>query len=95
MLRYAAWRGAIADYVAGRTGQSPSDLIPQTIAYATLGVSMAAFSCWVNDPSQDLEANLDAAYAALESGWSGALADPSERARSVAAGNDARSRDRG
>ena len=73
MLRYAEWRSAIADYVANRTGQAPDALIPQAIAHAALGVSMAAFSCWVQDPEQDLEANIATGYAGLASGWTDVL----------------------
>ncbi|HWI22470.1 MAG TPA: hypothetical protein VNT22_07635, partial [Baekduia sp.] len=70
MLRYAAWRAVVADYVAQRTGHPVDGLIPQTIAHAALGVSTAAFTSWVNDDSQDLEDNLDRGYANLATGWS-------------------------
>jgi mycofactocin system transcriptional regulator len=69
MLRYTAWRRVIAEYVAARTGEPVTALVPQTVAHAALGVSMAAFSCWVEEPGQDLEANLEAAYASFASGW--------------------------
>ncbi len=69
MLRYASWRAVIADYVARRTGRPVDDLIPQTIAYAALGVSTAAFSSWVHHPEQDIEENLTIGYAQLASGW--------------------------
>jgi mycofactocin system transcriptional regulator len=69
MLRYADWRTVIAEYVAERTGSAVDGLIPQTIAHAALGVSTAAFTCWVHDPDQDIEQNLRIGYANLGSGW--------------------------
>jgi mycofactocin system transcriptional regulator len=74
MLRYAAWRTVIAQFVADRSGTAVDDLIPQSVAHAALGVSTAAFSCWVHDDRQDLEENLRAGYAGLASGWAGAIA---------------------
>jgi mycofactocin system transcriptional regulator len=61
-LRYSAWRRVIAEYVALRTGGSPDDLGPVTLAHVALGVSIAAFSTWVSDPSLDLEAALRGAW---------------------------------
>ena len=69
-LRYADWRGVVADYVARRRGERPGDLVPQTVAFAALGASMAAFSVWVADGG-DLEACLRGAYAALGAGFRG------------------------
>jgi TetR/AcrR family transcriptional regulator, regulator of mycofactocin system len=69
MLRYAAWRAVIADFVAARLGQRPDDLVPQTIAQAALGTSMAAFVRWVANPEEDLEDNLRRAYGLLGSGF--------------------------
>jgi TetR/AcrR family transcriptional regulator, regulator of mycofactocin system len=67
-LRYAEWRAVIADFVAARLGCEPNDLIPQTVAHAALGTSMAAFLVWVDDPSSDLVENLDEAYRLFGSG---------------------------
>lgn len=67
-LRYAEWRAVIADFAAGRLGCGPTDLVPQTIAHAALGTSMAAFLVWVDDPSSDLTANLDEAFRLLGAG---------------------------
>ena len=58
----------IADFVAGRIGCAPDDLIPQTVAHAALGTSMAAFLVWVDDPSSDLVENLEEAYRLLGHG---------------------------
>jgi TetR/AcrR family transcriptional regulator, regulator of mycofactocin system len=69
MLRYAAWRGVIAEFVAERLGQRADDLVPQTIAHAALGTSMAAFVRWVRNPHEDLNENLRQAYRLLASGF--------------------------
>ena len=78
-LRYAEWRAVIADFVAGRLGCDASDLLPQTVAHAALGTSMAAFLVWVDDPSSDLVTNLDEAYRLLGSGVSALVHDGSAR----------------
>ena len=67
-LRYAEWRAVIAEFVARRLSCAAEDLIPQTVAHAALGTSMAAFLVWVDDPSSDLVQNLDDAYRLLGSG---------------------------
>lgn len=68
MLRYADWRAVVAAYVARRRGESAHDLIPQTLAHAALGVSMAAFSAWVRGDTE-LEAALRGAYRGLADGF--------------------------
>lgn len=67
-LRYADWRAVIAEYIAERRDERPGDLVPQTVAFAALGASMAAFSVWVRDGGA-LEPRLRAAYAALAAGF--------------------------
>jgi TetR/AcrR family transcriptional regulator, regulator of mycofactocin system len=67
-LRYAEWRAVIAEFVAVRLGCEAADLIPQTVAHAALGTSMAAFLVWVDDPSTNLVENLDEAYRVLGTG---------------------------
>jgi hypothetical protein len=69
MLRYAAWRRVIAEFVARRLGQEPDELIPLTVGYAALATSMAAFVRWVNHPGDDLEENLERGYKLLASGF--------------------------
>lgn len=68
MIRYAEWRAVVAEWVARRLGCRPDDLVPQTVAHAALGTSMAAFVVWVDDPSTDLVANLEEAYRLLGTG---------------------------
>jgi len=77
MLRYAAWRGAVAEWAAARLGQRPDDLVPEAISQAALGASMAAFTRWVGHPREDLGTLLDQAYGVLgiEGAESGAVGD--------------------
>jgi mycofactocin system transcriptional regulator len=64
-LRYAAWRQVIAEFVAERTGQPPDALTPRTIAYAALGVAVAAYEQWLETDGADLGAMLDTAMRQL------------------------------
>ncbi|HYC81133.1 MAG TPA: hypothetical protein VEB65_05065 [Solirubrobacterales bacterium] len=68
MLRYAAWRRAVAEWTAARLELEPDDLVPETVSQAALGASMAAFTRWVGHPREDLETLLDEAYAVLDEG---------------------------
>lgn len=65
-LRYASWRAVIAEYVAERRGESPGDLTPQTIAWACLGLSLAAYEQWISRDGQDLEQLLNEAFTNAE-----------------------------
>jgi TetR/AcrR family transcriptional regulator, regulator of mycofactocin system len=67
-LRYAAWRQVIADFVAARTGQRPDALFPRTIAYAMLGVAVAAYEQWL-DGGGELCDLLDGAVCLLASAF--------------------------
>jgi len=71
-LRFAAWRAVIAEFAAERTGRRPDDLAPQAIAHAVLGVAVAAYEHWLNDPAADLGALLDDAMRQLAAAFSGA-----------------------
>ncbi|GDY31681.1 mycofactocin system transcriptional regulator [Gandjariella thermophila] len=72
-LRYAAWRAVIAEFVGRRLGQPADALAPQAIAYATLGVAVAAYEQWLRDEDADLGALLDAAMRELAAGFAGSL----------------------
>jgi len=61
-LKYASWRGVIAEFVAERRGERPEDLAPQTIAWACLGVCLAAYERWLADEESDLLELLDSAF---------------------------------
>lgn len=65
MLRYAAWRQVVAEFVAARRGELPTDIVPRTVGFVLLGTSMAAFVHWVENPDTDLDANLREAYGVL------------------------------
>jgi hypothetical protein len=68
-LRFTAWREVVAEFVAERTGSKPGDLAPQAIAHAVLGVSVAAYEHWLDDPGSDLGALLDDAMRQLGSAF--------------------------
>jgi TetR/AcrR family transcriptional regulator, regulator of mycofactocin system len=57
-LRFAAWRQALADFVAGRLGLDADDLLPKTMAYVYLAVSLAAYERWLLDPEASITAVL-------------------------------------
>ena len=71
-LRFAAWRTVIAEFAAERTGRRPDDLAPQAIAHAVLGVAVAAYEHWLDDPAADLGALLDDAMRQLAGAFAGA-----------------------
>jgi mycofactocin system transcriptional regulator len=58
-LRFTAWREVVAEFVAERTGRRQDDLAPQAVAYAVLGVAVAAYEHWLDDQGSDLPALLD------------------------------------
>ncbi len=64
-LRYAAWRGVIAGFVAGRLDEPVDSLMPQVVAQALLGVSVAGYEQWLADPDSELIPLLDAALDGL------------------------------
>ena len=64
-LRFTAWRDVVAEFAAERTGRRPDDLAPQAVAHAILGVSIAAYEHWLDDPASDLGALLDDAMRQL------------------------------
>jgi mycofactocin system transcriptional regulator len=70
-LRFTAWREVVAEFVAERTGGRPRDLAPQAIAHAVLGVAVAAYEHWLNDPVADLGGLLDDAMLQLDTAFSG------------------------
>ncbi|WP_026917277.1 mycofactocin system transcriptional regulator [Gordonia shandongensis] len=54
MLMYADWRQVIAEHCAARLGSTPESHTPQTIAWMTLGVALAAYEQWLHEPDADL-----------------------------------------
>ncbi len=72
-LRFTAWREVVAEFVAERTGRRPDDLAPQAIAHAVLGVAIAAYEHWLDDPDADLGALLDEAMRQLSDAFGAPL----------------------
>jgi mycofactocin system transcriptional regulator len=71
-LRYAAWRQAVADFAGRRLALPPDSLRPQAIAYAALGVALAAYEEWLRHDQAELDQLLDAALRGLATGFSSA-----------------------
>jgi len=65
VLRYSEWRMVIADYVAGRLGLEPDDLLPRTVGQVSLALALTAYELWLESPRSSLPELLDAAMAAL------------------------------
>jgi TetR/AcrR family transcriptional regulator, regulator of mycofactocin system len=72
-LRFTAWREVVAEFVAERTSRRPDDLAPQTIAHAVLGVTVAAYEHWLDDPHSDLGTLLDDAMRELAGSFGAVL----------------------
>jgi TetR/AcrR family transcriptional regulator, regulator of mycofactocin system len=72
-LRFTSWRAVVAEFVAERSGQRPDDLAPQAIAHAVLGVAIAAYERWLDDPAADLGVLLDQAMRQLGAAFAGTL----------------------
>jgi len=72
-LRFTAWRQVVAEFVAERTGRRPDELAPQVIAHAVLGVAVAAYEHWLDDPAADLGALLDEGMRQLDAAFTGSL----------------------
>lgn len=83
LLAHAAWRRVIAEFVAQRLGLEAEDLMPQAIAYASLGVTMASTRWWVRRRGANLGEHLDLALRHFATGFGQveALTDLSGRAR--------------
>lgn len=52
-LMYEDWCTAVAEFVAGRRGESAADLVPAATANAALGIALAAYRTWVNERGAD------------------------------------------
>lgn len=73
-LRYAEWRGVVAESVAARLGVPVGDLVPQLVAHVALGACMATYGCWI-DRGGDLLAELDRAFRLVAAGLAGTALD--------------------
>ena len=72
-LRFTAWRQVVAEFVAERTGNRPDALAPQVIAHAVLGVAVAAYQHWLDDPAADIGTLLDDGMRQLDAAFAGSL----------------------
>ena len=66
-LRYAAWRGVIADYVAARLATSPDALLPRLAGHVSLALAVSSYEQWLREPDSDLAAILMSEMDALRS----------------------------
>jgi TetR/AcrR family transcriptional regulator, regulator of mycofactocin system len=86
---YDAWERAISEFVAERIGQPSGSLYPLTVGRATLAACRAAYDRWSARADADLPLYLDAALAALATGFQPgvmAAAEPALGEAIVAAG---------
>jgi hypothetical protein len=65
-LRYQEWRTVVAVYVARRVGADVDDLEPQAVAWACLGLCLAAYQERLHHESDDLLTLIDRAFRRLE-----------------------------
>ncbi len=73
-LRFASWRQVIAEFVGERVGLRADALAPRTIAYAVLGVAIAAYDQWLENEDADLGELLDTAMRHLGAAFASDLA---------------------
>jgi TetR/AcrR family transcriptional regulator, regulator of mycofactocin system len=66
---YADWERAVSEFAARRLGQPAESLYPLAIGRTVLAACRAAYDRWSDRADNDLPAYLDAALAALSSGF--------------------------
>ena len=59
----------VAEFVAGRMGVDPRDLLPQVAGYCALGVAVAGYEHWLDHPDEELADILDRALDSWSSGF--------------------------
>ena len=64
-LRYAAWRGVVAEFVARRLGLAPDDLLPTLAGRIALAVALSAYEQWLRDDGRALDELIRDASGAL------------------------------
>ncbi|HUR13452.1 MAG TPA: mycofactocin system transcriptional regulator [Mycobacteriales bacterium] len=64
-LRYAGWRGVVAEHAAQRLGLRPQDFLPQLLAHQALASAVAAYEQWLAHSDSDLATLLDQAFRSL------------------------------
>src|ERR1700722_17518803 len=68
MTMYAGWREVIAEFVARRSGDKTTDLLPQPVAWTMLGVALSAYEHWLHDESVTLPVALGNAFDVVGAG---------------------------
>jgi mycofactocin system transcriptional regulator len=68
--RFAAWRALVTAFVARRTGQPQTALLPRQVGHAVLATAVAAYEQWLEEDDSELTEVLDAAIRELASGFS-------------------------
>ena len=61
-LRYSGWRQVVADFVAERRGEPASTLAPQSLAWVSLSLCLAAYEQWLEQDDADLLQLIDEAF---------------------------------
>jgi len=75
---YEAWERAISEFAGRRLGQPADSLYPLTVGRTTLAACRAAYDRWSVRADADLTTYLDAALAALASGFAPASSKPAQ-----------------
>jgi mycofactocin system transcriptional regulator len=70
-LRFAEVDRVVARYVAGRTGDSPTALVPRLVAATTRAAATTAFQAWLADDHSALTRHLHRAFDELTAGFPG------------------------
>lgn len=65
VLRYAAWRAVIEEFVADRTGLASYDVLPRAVGHVCLGLALSAYEAWLDDPAASLPALLEESMGSL------------------------------
>ncbi|CAA9274093.1 MAG: Mycofactocin system transcriptional regulator [uncultured Blastococcus sp.] len=68
-LRYAEIDRVVAEYVARRTGEAPTDLLPRLVGASTRAAAMTAFAVWLTDDGLSLREQLTRAFDELTEGF--------------------------
>jgi mycofactocin system transcriptional regulator len=68
-LRFAEVDSVVARHVAGRTGASPSELVPRLVAASTRAAATTAFAAWLADDRSSLTQLLHRAFDEMAAGF--------------------------
>lgn len=67
VLMYERWRSVISEFVAGRYGLRPTDLLPRTIGHVSLALAISAYEQWLREPGANLTDLLEQSLGSLRS----------------------------